>query len=213
MKNIKLVIAEDHEFFRRGLVETINDLVGFSVIGEVSNGEELIEFMKNASPDIVITDIKMPKLNGIEATQKLLAIQPDLIVLAISLHGEEEYLEKMIEIGVRGFLLKNTNSEILEKALQAVSEGKQYFSEEFIPYFTKKYISKNKFDDNEKLTKRELEVLQLIADGFTNQEIADKLFISAKTVMNHRTKIIEKTESKNTASLLAYAFKNKLIKI
>ena len=117
----------------------------------------------------------------------------------------------MIQLGVQGYLLKNSSAKTLISAIKLVASGKQFFSDEFIPYFTKKYMPLHETDDAEKLTKREIEVLEFIAKGLTNKEIAENLHISMKTVKNHRTNIISKTGSKNTASLLVYAFKNKLI--
>lgn len=213
MNKISVVVAEDHEFFRRGLVEAIRSINCFDVIGEVSNGLELLNFMKKSTPDIVITDIKMPVLNGVEAVTHIVKIYPQIKILVLSLHGDEEYLEKFIELGVKGFLLKNSDSSTLEKALKSIAKDKQYFSEEFIPYFTKKYISCNRIQEKLLLTRREYEVLQLIADGYTNNEIGEKLQISSKTVMNHRTKILDKTNSKNTARLLNYAYKHRLVEL
>ena len=155
----------------------------------------------------------MPNMDGIEATQKALEIDPKLKILALSMFSEEEYLEGMINAGAYGFLLKNADTKELEKAITAIASNKQYFSEEFIPYFTNKYMNKGKDDEKAILTKRELEVLNLVALGYTNQEIADQLFLSINTITNHRANLNSKTGSKNTVNLLSYAIKNKLIKI
>jgi DNA-binding NarL/FixJ family response regulator len=209
---INIFLVDDHEFFRNGLCVAINRFDNMQVIGEANNGEEFLKKISNNVPDIVLMDIKMPTIDGIEATKQAINKYPDIKIIALSMFGEEEYLESMLEAGAKSFLIKNIGKEELFNALEKVSEGKQYFSEELIPYFTKKYIGKNNIDDP-KLTKREIEVLQLIADGLSNKEIADKLFISHRTVTNHRANLNMKTGSKNTAGLLAYAIKKNLVNL
>jgi len=163
----------------------------------------------------VLMDINMPNMNGVEATQKALAKYPGLKIIALSSHEDEDSLETMIEAGVKGFLIKNIDKEVLSRALQAVAQDKPFFSEEFMPYFAKKYLNvkTQPTPQDNQLTKRELEVLQLIASGCTNQEIADKLFISLRTVTNHRASLYQKTNVNNTAALLALAIKNKWVTI
>ena len=213
MIKVDVIVAEDHDFFRKGLIMVLNEIDFINVTGEATNGKELIDILKVTKADIILTDIKMPVMDGIEATKIIKSLYPDIKIIVLSLHSEEEYLKKMIEIGVHGFILKNTNKEDLERALNLVIEGKQYFSEEFLPYFTKQYLPNNSTKLEVKLTKRELEVLQQISLGLTNKEIGEKLFISIKTVINHRTNIMSKTGTNNTASLVRYAFKNKLVKL
>lgn len=210
MQNIFLV--DDHEFYRKGLSVTINRFDDMQVSGEASNGQEFLDQLAYKLPDIVLMDIKMPVMDGIEATNKAMKLYPDLKIVALSMFGEEEFLESMLEAGVKGFLLKNIGQEGLRNALTKIAEGKQYFSEELIPYFTRKYMGKNASGENQ-LTKRELEILQLIADGLSNKDIADKLSISLRTVTNHRSNLNIKTGSKNTAGLLAYAIKNDMVNI
>jgi DNA-binding NarL/FixJ family response regulator len=134
-------------------------------------------------------------------------------VIALSMFGDEIYLENMIAAGAQGFILKNINATDLRRAIETIAKGQQFYSEEFIPYFTQKYIAGNTPPQKSLLTKRELEVLNCIGKGLTNQEIADELFISIKTVANHRASLITKTGSKNTVTLLSFAIKNKLIDI
>ncbi len=209
---LNIFLVDDHEFFRNGLSVAINRSDNMQVIGEASNGAEFLKKTENNIPDIVLMDIKMPKMDGIEATIQAVKKFPGIKIIALSMFGEEEYLESMLEAGAQSFLIKNIGKEELFNALEKVAQGKQYFSEELIPYFTKKYIGKNDID-NPKLTKREVEVLQLIADGLSNKEIANKLFISLRTVTNHRANLNMKTGSKNTAGLLAYAIKKNLVNL
>ncbi|MBU8893106.1 MAG: response regulator transcription factor [Bacteroidales bacterium] len=213
MKKINIIVAEDHEFFRKGLIMVLNEIDFINVAGEASNGKELIDLLKTTAADIILTDIKMPVMDGIEATKIIKTLYPDIKVIVLSLHGDEEYLRKMIEIGVHGFILKNTNKEGLERALNFVKEGKQYFSEEFLPSFTKKYLPNSSNNVEVILTKRELEILQQVSLGLKNKDIAENFFISIKTVINHRTNIMSKTGTNNTASLVRYAFENKLVKL
>lgn len=212
-KKINIIVAEDHDFFRKGLIMVLNEIDFITVVGEATNGKELIDLLKITPVDIILTDIKMPVMDGIVATKNIKTIYPDIKILIISLHGDEEYLEKMIEVGADGFILKNTNKEDLERALNFIKEGKQYFAEEFLPFFTKKYLPNQSSEIDVKLTKRELEVLQKISLGLINKEIAEELCISVKTVINHRTNIMSKTGTKNTASLVRYGFKNSLVKL
>jgi DNA-binding NarL/FixJ family response regulator len=184
------------------------------VVAEATNGQEFLNLLDSTQVDIVLMDINMPNLNGIEATRLALAKLPDLKVIALSSHEDEAYLEKMIDAGVKGFLLKNIDKEVLSRALQLVVQDKPFFSEEFMPYFTKKFVAeKTSVNPNTQLSKRELEVLQLIASGFSNHEIADKLFISLRTVTNHRAALYQKTGTNNTAALLSMAIKNNWVKI
>ncbi len=206
----KIVIVDDHEFFRKGVGMTIANLSFVELIGEASNGEDLLELLKITKPDIILMDIKMPKMDGITAAEKVKERYPDIKIVALSMFGEEKYLESMLQAGASGFLLKNVDKDGLERALAIIADGKQYFSEELLPYFTKKYTTKEP-EDASKLTKRELEVLLLVSKGLTNQEIADQLFISTRTIANHRANIYSKVGTKNAVELLIYAIKNKMI--
>jgi len=214
-EKLKIIVVDDHEFFRKGLVFVLNKMKFVEVIGEATNGQEFLEMLDSHPADIILMDINMPNMDGVEATQKALIKIPNLKIIALSSHQDEAYLETMIEAGVKGFLLKNIDKDILNRALLAISQDKPFFSEEFMPYFAQKYFNVKSQSSNSEnnLSKRELEVLQLIASGFTNQEIADKLFISLRTVTNHRASLYQKTNVNNTAALLALAIKNKWVKI
>jgi len=190
-EQIKVLIVDDHEIFRNGLKMVINRLKGAKVIAEASNGKEFLEILDNHIPDIVLMDIEMPGMNGIEATKKALEKYPDLKIIALSMFNEDNYVESMIDSGVRGFLLKNINKEKLEKALEAVQKGGNYYSEELWEFFTRRinttHEEKNKKSDDYKLTKREQEILDLLSQGMSNKEIADKLFLSERTVIGQNS--------------------------
>ena len=212
---ISLLIADDHEIFRKGLRLIIQQMTGMEVMGEAANGKELLEKIEHGiRPDIILTDVRMPVMDGIEATQRILDLVPNQCILALSMFGEEEYLEQMIQAGARGFLLKNIDKSELEKAIRQVVMGQHYFSGELLPYFTRKFIAQKPFSPQEStFSQREMEVLNWIAKGLTSKEIADKLFISPRTVEGHKANMIEKTGSKNIVELIIYAIKNELVRI
>ena len=213
-EKIKIVIVDDHEIFRNGLQTILSRIENVELADNCSNGVEFIEFIENSEVDIVLMDIKMPVMDGIEATRKALTIKPDSKIIALSMFGDEEYLQEMIKAGAKGFLLKNITGRDLEHALTVVHSGGNYYSEELLGFFTKKYIREIQPEtDDFNITKRELEVLQLVSEGLTNQEIADKLFISKRTVDGHKNSLIVKTGSKNIVNLLIYSIKNGLVKI
>jgi DNA-binding NarL/FixJ family response regulator len=214
MEKIKVFVVDDHELFRNGVIMVLNRMENTVVVGEAADGEDFLAKLNSIKPDIVFMDIKMPKMNGIDATIEALKRYPELKVIALTMFGEEEYLQKMINAGGYGFLLKNSSIDEIERAVNLVSQGKNCYSDELLSYFTKKYIKKANLDEDDiRLTRRELEVLDLVAKGFSNQEIADKLFISRRTVDGHKANLIQKTGSKNIVDLLVYAIKKGLVSI
>jgi DNA-binding NarL/FixJ family response regulator len=218
MKKINVLIVEDQVIFRSGLKLLLSEIPEVNVMDEAAEGREFLEILKRTMPDIVLMDIKMPGMDGIDATKAALDLYPDLKVLVLSMFGEEEYLVRMLEAGIRGFLLKNVDEDELRKAILTVSSGKNYFSNELLPALTNSFMRKKTFVDEkhnilEKLTRRELEVLHYICQGYTNKEIAEKCFISPRTAGGHRTNLLEKTDCKNTAELVGYGIKFNLIKM
>lgn len=213
-EKLRLIVVDDHEFFRKGLVMVLNKFKFVEVVAEATNGLEFLAALEKTPADIVLMDMNMPGMNGADATRKALSLFPNLKIVVLSSNEDEASLETMIEAGVKGFLLKNIDKDILTRALQAVSQDKPFFSEEFMPYFARKYFHDKTTDHHtNQFSKREMEVLQLIASGFSNQEIADKLFISLRTVTNHRAALYQKANVSNTAALLALAIKNKWVAI
>jgi len=213
-KCIEIMIVDDHEIFRKGLAMVINKMKNTKVVAEAGNGKVFLDLIEKVKVDLVFMDIQMPVMNGIDATKAALEKFPDLKIVALSMFGEEEYLQNMVDAGVQGFLLKNISKEDLYRAINLISEGMNYYSEELLSFFTRKYIQPPKQESTDaNLTKRELEVLQLIAQGFTDAEIADKLFLSQRTVNGHRASLITKTGSRNTVNLLTYAIKNGLVEM
>jgi DNA-binding NarL/FixJ family response regulator len=211
MEIITLVIVDDHIIFRKGLRAVLDEITNIKVIGEASNGHELFDILKKNEVDIVFMDIKMPVMDGIEATKKAREKYPDLKIIALTMHEEIGYFNKMIDAGANGFLLKKTTKDELEKAIKKVMMDDNYFSEEFISSISKHNISKNK--SNIKLSDREMEILELICKGYSNPEISKYLGISQRTIDGHRGRLFEKTGAKNAPNLVMFAVKNGLVKL
>jgi DNA-binding NarL/FixJ family response regulator len=213
MEKIRIIIADDHQLFRNGLKILLNSFPDFEVTGEASNGEEFLKLLNTIPADITLMDINMPEMDGIEATRKGLKLCPELKIIALSMYGEEEYYYKMVDAGVKGFLLKDSDISEVKEALITVMKGGSYFSQELLYHVIQKIKHREHESKTANLSKREKEILAKICEGLSNQEIADTLFISKRTVDKHRANLLGKTNSKNTASLILFAIRNKLIEI
>jgi DNA-binding NarL/FixJ family response regulator len=218
-KTLRIMIVEDHHIFRKGLNLLLKEMPNVEVCAEANNGKEFLDLFEKEQPDIVFMDVQMPVMNGIEATREALQRQPDLKIIAISMFGDEEYLVSMLEAGVKGFLLKTVEESELKKALTLIADNKNYFSDELIPTLTSSIVRSRSKDETqvpelrEELTKRELEVLDLICRGYTIKEIADKLFISQRTVDGHKANLFRKTGVDSSVKLVTFAIKNNLFKV
>ena len=213
MDKIKVVIVDDHQLFRNGLKILLDGFPEFEVTGEASNGNEFLEIIRNSSPDIALMDINMPEMDGIEATRKGLRINPGVNIIALSMYGEEEYYYKMVDAGAKGFILKDSDISEVREAIITVRKGGSYFSQELLYHVIQKIKHRENESKTANLSRREKEILFKICEGLSNQEIAETLFISKRTVDKHRANLLGKTNSKNTASLILFAIKNKLIEI
>ncbi|MFH0841419.1 MAG: response regulator transcription factor [Bacteroidota bacterium] len=213
MTKIQIIIADDHQLFRNGLKILLNSFPEFEVAGEASNGEDFLKLLKTTPADIALMDINMPEMDGIEATKRGLKICPSISIIALSMYGEEEYYYKMVDSGAKGFLLKDSDIAEVREAILTVIKGGSYFSQELLYHVIQKIKHRELQSKTANLSKREKEVLHKICEGLSNQEIADTLFISKRTVDKHRANLLGKTNSKNTASLILFAIKNKLIEI
>lgn len=213
MDKIRIIIADDHQLFRNGLKILLDAFPGFEVTGEASNGEEFLKILKNTQADIALMDINMPEMDGIEATRAGLKICPGIDIIALSMYGEEEYYYKMVDAGAKGFILKDSDISEVRDAILTVRKGGSYFSQELLYHVIQKIKHREHEHKTANLSKREKEVLLKICEGLSNQEIADNLYISKRTVDKHRANLLGKTNSKNTASLILFAIKNKLIEI
>jgi DNA-binding NarL/FixJ family response regulator len=210
---INIFIVDDHNLFREGLKLLLSKLSFINKIYEANNGKEFLNQIGDKEVDIVLIDIEMPVLNGIKTTEKVLEDYPDLKIIALSMYADESYYTNMIEAGAKGFLLKNSSFEEVQRAIREVYEGRSYFSSEIMNELIKNINRKKTARQNTELTDREIEILFHICKGFSNQEIADRLFLSKRTVDKHRENLLLKTGSKNTASLVIYAIKNGVIEL
>lgn len=214
MTEIKIAIVDDHALFRNGLRILLNANPNMQVINEASNGKEFLENLSKNLPDIVLMDINMPVMGGVDATEIAIERFPDLKIIALSMFGEEDYYYKMINVGAKGFLLKNSEINEVTEAILQVYKGNSFFSQELLYNVIKNFKSQKETDhEAATLSKREIQVLEEICKGLSNQEIADTLFISKRTVDKHRANLLSKTNSKNTANLIMYAIKHKLVSI
>jgi DNA-binding NarL/FixJ family response regulator len=213
MEKIRIIITDDHQLFRNGLKILLNAFQEFEVTGEASNGEEFLRILTNTPADIVLMDINMPEMDGIEATRKALKLYPDIDIIALSMYGEEEYYYKMVDAGAKGFLIKDSDISEVKEAILTVRKGGSYFSQELLYHVIQKIKHREHESKSANLSKREKEILVKICEGLSNQEIAETLFISKRTVDKHRANLLGKTNSKNTASLILFAIRHKLIEI
>ena len=218
---VRVVLVDDHRLFRDGLRQLLSSDERFRVVGEAASGEGFLELEADRA-DVVFMDIDMPGMGGVEATRRALEGWPELKVIALSMHGEQEFYMPMIEAGAKGFLLKNSEFAEVAAATQKVAAGGTYFSPELMDALVEAIgcatgnvtgPTSPESPWKESLSERETEVLPLVCEGLSNHEIAGRLFISKRTVDKHRANILAKTGCKNTASLVVYAVKNNLIKI
>ena len=213
MEKIRIALADDHQLFRNGLKILLGSFNEFEVVAEASNGNELLRALETTAADIVLMDISMPEMDGVEATGRLSREMPGTRVIALSMYGEEEYYYRMLDAGAKGFILKDSDITDVHDAIIAVHKGGNYFSQELLYHVINRIKNREQEVKSSSLSKREKEILLKICEGLSNHEIADSLFISKRTVDKHRANLLAKTGSKNTASLILYAIKNRLIEI
>lgn len=208
-------MVDDHTLFRSGLRSLLAIREGFEIVADVGSGEEFLALVDKSEIDVVFMDISMPGIDGVETTRRALALCPTLRVITLSMYGDDHYYRLMLESGASGFVLKDSDIEEVYAAVDAVMAGDSYFSEALLGSFTRN-MSRLALPDTvseDTLSEREVEILVEVCRGLSNQEIADKLFISKRTVDKHRANILEKTGCKNTANLVVYAIKNHLVEL
>lgn len=216
MERINLALVDDHTLFRRGLCGLLSHHDGYAVAADMGSGEEFLSALPTLDVDVVFMDISMPGIDGGETTRRALAMRPELKVIALSMYGEEQYYTRMLECGASGFLLKDSDITEVVAAVETVFAGGSYFSRTLLDSLTSRMRTAGGSDDEgdeETLSSREIEILVCVCQGLSNQEIADKLFISKRTVDKHRANILEKTGCRNTAALVVYAIKNSLVEV
>lgn len=206
----RIIIVDDHQIFRTGLNLVLNGLKNYKVVGQAGSAKELLLLLKKETADIIFMDIQLPDTNGIELTRMIKEKYPQTKIIALTMFGEIEYFNNMMEAGANGFLLKKADNQELVDAIDTVMEDDYYFSKEFSNTFLGQKLKEHKKIDVG-LSKREQEVLQLICDGLSTSEIAEKLYLSSHTVENHRRNIMIKTGTKNTAILVKLTITNHLL--
>lgn len=211
---VKIMIADDHSLIREGLKNLLELDGDIQVIAEAEDGVDCLAKLKKWTPDVLLLDINMPRKNGLEVLQSLKNSRSKIKVLVLTVHNEVEYLMKAVDIGVDGYILKDSESAELKKAIFAVAEGKNYIQPSLIPALNSKMIEKNRDEGKiDSLTKRELEVLKLLAVGMYNKEVAERLEISERTVKNHVSNIFKKLEVADRTQAAVFAIRNNLIEI
>jgi DNA-binding NarL/FixJ family response regulator len=204
---LRIIITEDHDILREGLRSLLKDEESIQVVADAPNGKVLLDYLQTTPVDVVLMDINMPVMNGIEATKIIAQEHKNVKVLILSMLDNVNYLNQLMRAGAHGYLLKSTGKDELIHAIHEVAAGNIYISQEL-----KQKAIGTKPEEDVKLTKRELQVLELLAEGLTNKEIADKIFLSKRTVETHRKNLIDKTHCKNTSALIKYAIINGILK-
>ena len=216
MKVIDVLLADDHRVVREGLRSLLEAEGDIKVVGQAENGREAVRLAKKLSPSVIVMDIAMPLLNGLEATRQILKHNPSAKIIILSAHSDDEYVKQVVKLGASGYLIKQTSSEVLGRAIREVYKGKKFFSPSILKRSEALHpvthdrtgILKKK---NVNLTSREMEALQLIAEGHANKQIASELEISIKTVEKHRQHLMEKLNIHDTAGLTRYAIAQGII--
>lgn len=218
MEKIKVLLADDHELVRTGLVKLLEAYKDITVIGEAGDGQEAVEKTKKLNPDVLVIDLSMPKLTGIEATKIIRKECPKVAVLVLTMHQNEEYVYQIFRSGAGGYILKDTGKDELATAIRTVAKGEKFFSprvsEIMVDGYLRKAVARDesisvKLDSIDvTLTKREKEILTLVAEGLNNQQIGEKLFISPRTVDTHRTNIMQKLDIHDSANLVKFAIEH-----
>ncbi|MDO6391723.1 response regulator transcription factor [Pontibacter sp. BT731] len=216
---IKLIITDDHKIVRDGLKALLKDHGAVHVVGEAASGSELLDLLPEVDANIVLMDLSMPGMDGFDTVAHILEHYPALKVVVLSMLSHEKYVSRMMELGASGYILKNAGKEELCCALQIIAQGCCYISPEVTLELLRKVkqlpgemlSSNGSAEEHRELSKRELEVLSLIGEGYTNAEIAEKLFTSKRTVETHRQNLLDKTKARNTAALIKYALQRGLI--
>ena len=215
MNPIRVLLADDHGVVRKGLCYVLQRLPGFEVVGEAADGREAVALTEQLSPDVVVMDIAMPQLNGIDATAQIVKRNPRVGVIILSMHSDETYLVRALSAGARGYLLKDSADDDLVRAVEAVFQGKPFFSpaiaQTLLDDYMRQLQQRDLADSYDLLTEREKEVLQLLAGGKSNKEVATLLDLSLYTVETHRAHLMQKLNLHNTAEIVLYAVRKKII--
>jgi len=206
MSDIKVLIADDHHLMVDGIKSLLDDVEGLEIVGVANDGEETMVFVSRKPVDVILLDLQMPKMNGFQVAEQIKKKYPKIRILVLTMYDKPGFIRELLESGVDGYVLKNTGKEELVEGIKTVNNGEKFFSKEVSGIFYDSFRKEK--DENTFLTSREIEIIKLIAQELTSQEIADKLFLSHFTVDTHRRNIINKLGVKNTAGLIRYAYEN-----
>jgi DNA-binding NarL/FixJ family response regulator len=215
LKKIRILIADDHGIVRKGLRLQLEQHSDFEVVGEATEGREAVRMAEELAPDVVIMDIAMPNLNGIQATTQLIKKSPQIAVIILSMYSDETYLMRTLAAGAKGYLLKDSADVDLHRAVEVVAQGKPFFSPSIADTLLEDYMrqlqQRGLQDSYDLLTEREKEILQLLAEGKSNKDVASVLSLSINTVETHRTRIMQKLDLHSTADIVLYAVRKGII--
>jgi two-component system, NarL family, response regulator NreC len=215
MSKTRILVADDHGIVRKGLRFLLDRQEGMEVVGEASEGREAVKLSEELQPNIVIMDVAMPQLNGIDAAAQIIKSSPDTRIIMLSMHADESYLVRALGVGAKGYLLKESAEVDIVRAVQVVSQGRPFFSPQIAQTLLEDYVrtlqQRGLQDSYDLLTEREREVLQLLAEGKSNKEVATLLDLSTYTVETHRTNLMHKLNLHNTAEIVLYAVRKKII--
>jgi two-component system response regulator NreC len=215
VKKIRIILADDHGIVRKGLRFLLERQGGMEVVGEAADGREAVALAEELHPNVIVMDIAMPRLNGIDATGQVVRRHPEIGVIILSMHSDEEYLVRALSAGAKGYLLKDSAEVDLIRAIEAVSQGRPFFSPAISRTLLEDYLrqlqQRGVQDSYDLLSDREKEVLQLLAEGKSNKDVATLLELSPYTIETHRTHIMQKLNLHNTAELVLYAVRKKII--
>lgn len=215
MANITYIIADDHKVFRQGLNYTLNSDAALKCIGEAENGAQLLQLLNSIQPDVILMDMKMPEMDGMEATKAVKAKYPKVKIIMLTMYDDENFVLHMLDMGVNGYLTKNADPEEIIRAIHAVNENDYYFNDMVSKLMLKTIVKKKQIEqrtkENVQLNDKEKEILRLICMEHTNGEIAEKVFLSQRTVEGIRSTLLEKIGVRNTAGLVVYAVKNGIV--
>lgn len=211
--NVRVLIADDHNLVRAGIAALLHQDPQISIVGEAADGKEAVEKAQTLSPHIVLLDIAMPVIDGIEATRSIVRRCPDVSVIVLTQHDSEEYIRRMVEVGAKGYLLKSSLAQDLLTAIHVVGDGEEFFASSVSKVMISSYVKKATDSKTRALTKREVEILKLVAEGYSSPKIAGKLFLSVRTVEFHRANISGKLQIHDTAGLTRYALQHKLVEL
>lgn len=209
---IRLLLVDDHELFRSGLRSVLAEAGDIEVVGEVANGETAVDFVRNEPPDVVLMDINMPGIGGIEATRRIVHAQPEVRVIAVTALSEDPFPNQLLDAGARGYLSKGCPADELFKAVRSVMNGNHYISTDVAQKLALgKMVNQDEDSPLKKLSPREMQVMMMIVQGQGNQQISDALFLSPKTISTYRHRLYEKLDVSNDVELTHYAIRHKLI--